>query len=122
MIRRSQSKQSSPSAPSEGAADLSRLLDAEARLEEMLCRARAQAAGLITTAQEAAAAREAALVASIDAICRELEATIEAERQRQEQEVMEAARRDALRFDQTGPEQIDALARYVVERAIGVGA
>ena len=120
MIRRSHSKQSSPPPPSEGAADLARLLDSEARLEEMLCGARAQAAGLVTAARDAAAAREAALTSNLDAICHELEVTIEDERQRQEQEVAEAARRDAVRFEQTSPEQIEALAHYVVERVVGV--
>jgi hypothetical protein len=88
----------------------------------MLHRARQEAAVLVMSAKEAAAAREAALAANVDAICDQLEATIEAERQRQEREVAQAAQREAWRFDQTGPEQIDGLARYVVERAIGVGA
>jgi sugar phosphate isomerase/epimerase len=99
---------------------LAQLLEAEARLEEMLRRAREEAAGLLTSAREATAAREAALAAELDALSHQLEATIADERHRQEQDLVESARREALRFDQTGPEQIEALARYVVERVIGV--
>ena len=99
---------------------MARLLETEARLEEMLRRAREEAAALVTTAREAAAAREAALAAELDALSEQLEATIADERHRQERELVESARREALRFDQTSPEQIEALARYVVERVIGV--
>jgi hypothetical protein len=98
---------------------LARLLSTEARLEEKLRRAREEAAGLVTAARDAAQAREAALAAELETLGRQLEVTIADERQRQERELAESARAQVQRFDQASPEEIEALARYVVERLIG---
>jgi hypothetical protein len=108
-----------PSDPSEGAGDLARLLSTEGRLEDTLRRAREEAAGLVAGAREAAAAREAALAADLAALGRGLETTIADERHRQEQELTESAQQEARAYDETGPDRIEALARYVVERVIG---
>ena len=98
---------------------MARLLSTEARLEETLRHAREEAAGLVTSARDAAAAKEAALATDLEALRAGIETAIAAEQHRQEQELAEAARREARRFDETGPEQIETLARYVVERVIG---
>lgn len=108
-----------PSTPSEGAGDLARLLDTEARLEETLRRARDEGAGMIAAARAAAAARDAALTSDLEALGRTLETSIAEERRRQEATLAESARQDARAFDEAGPERIEALARYVVERVIG---
>lgn len=113
------SKPSHPSVPSEGAGDLARLLDTEARLEEMLRHAREEAAGLVAHARAAAAEREAALAADLEALGRTLEASIAEERHRHEEKLADSARREAQAFDEAGPDRIEALARYVVERVIG---
>jgi hypothetical protein len=86
----------------------------------MLHRAREESATLVANAREAAAARDAALTADLEALAHELETTIADERHRQEEALKEAAQKEALRFDETGPEQLEALAGYVVERVIGV--
>jgi hypothetical protein len=98
---------------------LARLLDTEGRLEEALRSAREEAAALVARAREAAAAREAALTADIERLGRTLESSVAEEQHRQEHDLAEAARREARAFDETGPEQIETLARYVVERVIG---
>lgn len=116
---RPSSKSSAASPPSEGATDLARLLSTEARLEALIRNAREEAAGVVAGAREAAAAGEAALTADIEALGRALEATIAGERHRQQEALTESARREVLRFDDAGPDQIEALARYVVERVIG---
>jgi vacuolar-type H+-ATPase subunit H len=104
-----------------GPGDLERLLETEARLEEMVRRAREEAARLVSEAQAAAQAREAALGAELEEAARRLEADIAAERARREQEIGSAARREAERFDRVPAERIGELARYVVDRVIGGG-
>jgi hypothetical protein len=100
---------------------LARLLDTEARLEEALRHTREEAAGLVARAREAAAAREATLTADIERLGRELETSIAEERRRHEEELAESARREARVFDEAGPDRIQVLARFVVERVIGAG-
>jgi len=105
---------------SEGTGDLARLLNTEARLDDVLRQARDEAAGLVASARDRAAAREAALAAALDALVGELETVIEAERRHQHEEIVESARQQARAFDEAGAAQIDALAHYVVDRVIGV--
>jgi hypothetical protein len=102
--------------------DLTRLLETEARLEELLHRAREEAARLVAEAHAAAQAREAALGAELEEAARQLESAIAAERGRREQELAAAARRDVERFDQVSTQQIGELARHVVGRIVGGGA
>lgn len=104
--------------PAGGHNDLTRLLETEARLEEMLRRAREEASRLLAEAQAAAQAREAALGAELEDTARRLEAEIGAERARREQDIAAAARRDAERFDHVAAERVGELARYVVDRVI----
>ncbi len=98
---------------------MARLLDTETRLEQTLGRARDEAARLVTEAREAARAREAALGAELEAAAQRLGAEIATERDRAAREIVEAARREAERFDGVTPERIGELARRVVERVIG---
>ncbi len=109
----------SPSNPSDGKGDLARLLETEQRLEEIVVRAREEAAALVTRAREEAAAREAAVATEFEAGLRELEAGIAAERQSRETELTAATRQEAHRFDAVGADRVNALARYVVARVIG---
>lgn len=74
---------------------------------------------MIAAARAAAAAREAALAADLDALGRTLETSIADERRRQEEELTRSAQQEARAFDEAGPDRIEALARYVVERVIG---
>lgn len=104
--------------PAGGQNDLTSLLETEARLEELLRRAREEAASLLAEAQAAAQAREGALGAELEGAGRRLEAEIGAERARREQDIAAAARRDAERFDQVSAERVSDLARYVVDRVI----
>ena len=120
MSARQGSNSSNPSVPSDGTGDLSRLLATERRLEEMIEHARQEAAALVSRAREEAAAREAAVATEFEAGLRALEAGIAAERQRRETELAEAMRQDAQRFDSLDSDRVDALARYVVARVIGV--
>lgn len=113
----------SPAAPPSGG-DLARLLETEARLAAELGRAREEATRLVMAARADAAAREAALAADLETASRQLEATVEAERERRHREIAEGAAREAERFDRVGPEQVAALARYVLGCVIegGTGA
>ncbi len=115
-------QQSKPSSPAGDAGDLTRLLETEARLEEMLRQAREEAARLIAEAQQAARAREEALGAELAAAVQQLDATIEAERRRQEREIAADARRRAEGFDQVSPERVEELTRDIVGRIIGEGS
>ncbi len=110
----------SPAAPPNGS-DLARLLETEARLEGELARAREEATRLVTAARADAAAREAALAADLETASRQLEATVEAERELRHRGIAEGAAREAERFDRVGPEQVAALARYVLGRVIEGG-
>lgn len=101
---------------------MTRLLETEARLEEMLRQAREEAARLIAEAQQAARAREEALGAELAAAVQQLDATIEAERRRQEREIAADARRRAEGFDQVSPERVEELTRDIVGRIIGEGS
>lgn len=107
-----------PASQPTSASDLTQLLETEARLEELLRRAREQADRLVAEARAAAQAREAGLATELEEAARRLEAEIAAERVRREQEVTETARRDAEMFDHVPAGRIDELARYVVDRLI----
>ena len=85
----------------------------------MVRHARDEAAGLVARARDAAAAKDASLAADLEALVRELETAIAAERQLQERGLAESAQREARAFDDTSPDEVAALARHVVERVIG---
>jgi hypothetical protein len=99
--------------------DLARLLETEARLEEMLRGTREEATGLVAAAREAAVAREAALAAQVEADGRRLEETLHADYERRVADAAAAAGREAERLDRVGDEQVAVLARHVVSRVIG---
>lgn len=119
MLHR-QSK-TSPAAPAGEPRDLTRLLEAEARLEDMLRQAREGAARLVATARENAVSREAALAAELEAEANRLAKTLGAEYQRQATDSSAQATRQAERLDRVGAEPVTALARYVVGRVIEAG-
>jgi vacuolar-type H+-ATPase subunit H len=102
--------------------DLSRLLEAEARLEQMLRDAREEAARLVAEAHQAAQARDDALEADLEGAGQRLEAEIAAERERRVQEIVEGGRREVERLEHVAPERIKELARYVVDRVIEGGS
>lgn len=116
-----QGKRLSPSAPAGEPSDLTRLLDTEGRLEEMLRGAREEAARLVAAAREDATARETALAAELEAEANRLAKTLEAEYQRQAADSSVEATRQAERLDRVGAEQVTTLARYVVGRVIEAG-
>lgn len=101
--------------------DLDRLLGTEARLEELLRRAREEAARLVAEARETARAREAALGEELEAAARRLTGEIAAERQRREEQLATEAQGQAQWFDRVGAERIAELARGVVEQVVGSG-
>lgn len=121
MARHLQGKTLSPSAPAGEPSDLTRLLDTEGRLEEMLRGAREQAARLVAAAREGAVAREAALAAKLEAEANRLAETVEAEYRRRAAEAGAEATQQGERLDRVGAEQVTTLARYVVGRVIEAG-
>lgn len=102
--------------------DLTRLLEAEVRLERMLRRAREETARLVAEAHTAARAHEEALGAELEEAGQRLEAEIAAERDRRVGEMVEAARHEVERLEQVAPERIAELARFVVDRVIEAGS
>jgi vacuolar-type H+-ATPase subunit H len=102
--------------------DLTRLLEAEARLEQMLQRARDEAARLVAEARTAARARDDALGAELEEAEQRLEAEMAAERDRRVEEIAEGARHEVERLEHVAPERIAELARYMVDRAIEAGS
>lgn len=98
--------------------DLERLLEVEQRLETLLAQARRDAARLVQDAETAGAARDRAVEAEVIAATSALDARIQADRERREQDVAAAALRDATRYDQVPVETIARLARLVVERLL----
>ncbi|HYL56633.1 MAG TPA: hypothetical protein VEU73_13765 [Gemmatimonadales bacterium] len=101
---------------------MTRLLAAEARLEQMLQSARDEAARLVTEAQAAARARDDTLGGELEQAGRRLETEIVAERERRVREIEEAGLREVERLEHVAPEQIAELARYVVDRVIEGGS
>lgn len=95
------------------------MLSTEARLEELLRRAQEEAAKLVTTARDTAAARESTFTAQLAEHVSQLERDVAGERSRREAELREAASQEAARFHAVQGEQVQALARYVVDRVIG---
>jgi vacuolar-type H+-ATPase subunit H len=108
-----------PLSPPPTGGDLARLLDTEARLEQVLQHARDEATRLVAEAREAARACEAALGAELEAAAQRLAAEIAGERDRAAVEITAAARRDTERLAAVTGERIRDLARRVVERVIG---
>jgi vacuolar-type H+-ATPase subunit H len=113
------SKRSGLPPRSEGAGNLARLLSTEERLEATLRQAREEAVRLVTNARDAATTKEASLVADLEALVRSLETTIGDEQRRKAQELAESAQQEIRRFDESGSDRIEILARYVVDRVIG---
>jgi hypothetical protein len=99
-----------PAVPAPGG-ELARLLDAEARLEEELTRARAAAEARVVQATADAQKRIAALDAEVAAAGAELHRRIDAERVAGEAEIAVAGAREAERFARVTAARIDALAR-----------
>jgi hypothetical protein len=98
-----------PAAPAPGG-ELARLLDAEARLEEQLARARADAAARVAAADAEASSRLAALDAEVAAAGADLRRRLDAERTAREGEIAAAGAREVERFGRVTADRIDALA------------
>ena len=104
---------------SEATGDLARLLSTEARLEEMLARARAEAGVLVSAAREAAGARDRELAARMTDEVARVERDVTEEQSHRETALRNEAAAEAARFAALSPAQIEGLARYVVRRVIG---
>jgi vacuolar-type H+-ATPase subunit H len=113
--------QSKTLSPSGDPSDLTRLLDTEHGLEEMLRSTREEAARLVAAAREEAVAREAALATQLEADAHRLEDALQAEYQRRAADTAAQASHEAERLEGVPAEQVAALAGYVVRRVIGTG-
>jgi hypothetical protein len=104
--------------PSAGG-DLSRLIETERRLEREVAAAREQADRVVADAVTAARAREQALDADLEEEVSAVEAGIAAERARDEDAIVTAARRAVERFDGVTGEEVAEIAGWLVARVIG---
>jgi vacuolar-type H+-ATPase subunit H len=101
------------------AADLSRLVEAERRLDERLAAARAEAAGIVDAARAAARALDAGLAAELEESDRRLSAAAAAELARRAEGIEAAARRATETFAGLDEARIGELADHVVARVAG---
>ena len=101
--------------------ELERLIETEQRLDDLLRRAREQAATIVQEARDAMAQREAAVDAELAAAAGQAEATLAAERERVAVEIAAAARDQVARYDGVDEPRVQAAARLVVERLLGDG-
>lgn len=108
-----------PPAAAAPSGELARLLDAEARLEQDLTRARADAEARIAAATADAAGRLAALDAEVAAAGAALRARIDAERAARAAEIAAAGARETERFERVTPDRVAALARELAALLLG---
>lgn len=108
---------SAPAPPPQG--ELARLLEAEARLEQELARARADAAARVAQATTDAQSRIAALDAEVTAAGTTLRGQLDAERTAREAEIAAMGAREAERFERVTADRIAALARELATMLLG---
>jgi vacuolar-type H+-ATPase subunit H len=99
--------------------DLECLVEAEARLDELLQAARAEAAGLIEQARDRAARAEERWAGDFVAARRDLESRVARERDRELTRIRDEAARLTAHYAGQPAEQVDALAGWVASELRG---
>ena len=94
--------------------DLERLVELEARLDELLQASRSEAAGLIAQARDRTARAEQDWAADLETARRALADRLAAERDHELSRIREEADRLSAQYEARTDGQIDALARWVV--------
>ncbi len=94
--------------------DLERLIELEARLDELLQASRSEAAALIAQARDRTARAEQDWAADFETARRELADRLVGERDNELSRIREEADRLSAQYETRTDEQIDALARWVV--------
>ncbi len=121
-VDRSSAPPGAPAAPpaiDATSGDLRRLIDAEARNDQVIREARAAAAETIRAAHDAIAVQQAGLAAELERIVAEQASALAAERDRRMADLAGGAARDAAGYDAVTAERITAAARAVVDRLVG---
>jgi phage shock protein A len=98
--------------------DLDQLIATEARLDESLRRARADAARLVDEAREATRQAEAALAADIAAAAAAMAVAAASERREREAAIARETAEQVARYDGVPATRIGALARDVVNQLV----
>ena len=104
---------------SQATTKLSRLLETENKLEEMLKEARREAKGLVEAAQMAADGRVRELESQLEGEEERLRQQIARERDRTIDSIRSEARQETKRLDELDDARIAALARHVVALLLG---
>lgn len=99
--------------------DLDQLIATEARLDDSLRRARADAARLVDQAKEASRRAEAALAADIEAAATAMAVAAATERREREAAIARETAEQVARYDGIPAARISALARDVVTQLVG---
>lgn len=94
--------------------DLERLVELEARLDELLEASRSEAATLIAQARDRTARADQDWASDFEAARRELAARLVEERDHELSRIREEADRLSAQYETRTDEEIDALARWVV--------
>jgi vacuolar-type H+-ATPase subunit H len=104
------------------ARDLERLIESEARLDELLQAARTEAGDLIAQARQRAARAEERWAAEFEAARQDLERRVAQERDRELARIRQEADRLTAHYAGHTPEQLEALARWVAGELRGLAA
>jgi vacuolar-type H+-ATPase subunit H len=99
--------------------DLEQLVHAEARLDELLQRARAEAAGLIADARDRGARAEERWATEYEAARRELEDRVARERDQELTRIRDEAARLVAHYSARPAEQLELLAGWVANEVRG---
>ena len=99
--------------------DLARLIETEARLDELLQAARVEAAALVTQARARVARAEERWAGDFDAARRDLESRVAQERDRELIRIRDEAGRLTTHYAAQPAEQVEALARWVASELRG---
>jgi vacuolar-type H+-ATPase subunit E/Vma4 len=99
--------------------DLERLVETEARLDELLQAAHAEAGDLIAQARDRVTRGEERWAADFEAARRDLESRVAQERDRELTRIRDEANRLTARYAALAPEQVEALARWVASELQG---
>ena len=99
--------------------DLERLVETEARLDELLQAARTEASDLIAQARDQVARAEERWAADFEAARRDLESRVARERDRELARIRDEADRVTAHYAAHSPEQLEALAGWVASELRG---
>jgi vacuolar-type H+-ATPase subunit H len=102
--------------------ELRRLIDAEAHNDELVRRARDQAAELIRTARAEAAEQQTVFAAELERIAAEQTAALIIDRDRRITDVRTRATEDAARYDDVDEARIAAIAAKLIDALISGAA